>query len=168
MRLRGTARDRIREVTADVTIRPAERRDVPGIVHLYSSDDLHGSEERGSRDVSEGYLRAFEEIANDPNNGVYVAELGGVVVGTCQLTFIRQLSYGGCLVAQVESVYVDANVRSRGVGQRLLDHSISLARARGALRVQLTSNDKRDRAHRFYERLGFRATHRGMKLYLQA
>lgn len=166
MTLSGSARARIREVTADaLTIRPAERRDIPGIVHLYASDELHGREEPG---VSDGYLRAFDEMANDPNNRVYVAELGGAVVGTCQLTFIRQLSYGGCLVAQVESVYVDSNVRSQGLGRRLLEYAISLARARGALRVQLTSNTKRERAHRFYERLGFRATHHGMKLYLQA
>ena len=150
-----------------MTIRPARRSDLPAIVRLYASDDLHGADEPG-QDVAEGYVAAFEEMAGDPDNGVYVADQSGSVLGTCQLTFIRQLSYGGCLVAQVESVYVDAAHRSQGVGQLLMEHAIRLARERGALRIQLTSNLKRLRAHRFYERLGFRATHHGMKLYLDA
>lgn len=149
-----------------VNIRPALRSDLPAIVHLYASDELHGASEPGARDVAEGYAAAFDEMAGDPNNCVYVAEERGSVLGTYQLTFIRQLSYGGCLVAQVESVYVDAAQRSRGIGGRLMEHAIRLARERGALRIQLTSNLARLNAHRFYERLGFRATHQGMKLYL--
>jgi GNAT superfamily N-acetyltransferase len=156
-------------VSADaVIIRPALRSDLPGIVHLYSRDELHGASEPGRADVAEGYLAAFDAMSGDADNAVYVADLRGSVLGTCQLTFIRQLSYGGCLVAQVESVYVDAAHRSQGVGQRLLKHVIELARERGALRIQLTTNLKRARAHRFYERLGFRATHHGMKLYFDA
>lgn len=149
-----------------MVIRPARRSDLPAIVHLYASDDVHGSSEPAGGDLAAGYAAAFEEMVGDRNNRVYVAEHQGSVLGTCQLTFIRQLSYGGCLVAQVESVYVDSAHRSQGVGRRLLQHMIELARERGALRVQLTSNLKRERAHRFYERLGFRATHHGMKLYL--
>ena len=155
-----------------MTIRPAERRDLPAIVSLYASDELHGGSEPGPNiapgcDILAGYVAAFEQMADDPNNSVYVAEQAGAVVGTCQLTFIRQLSYGGCLVAQLESVYVKAEQRSHGVGQRLIENAIATARQRGALRIQLTTNLKRVRAHRFYERLGFRATHHGMKLYLE-
>jgi GNAT superfamily N-acetyltransferase len=173
MRLAPRARGRIQEVSANaVTIRHAERRDLPAIVSLYASDELHGASEPGPDlatgcDIVAGYVAAFEEMADDPNNCVYVAEHAGAVVGTCQLTFIRQLSYGGCLVAQLESVYVKAEQRSHGVGQRLIENAISKARQRGALRVQLTTNLRRVRAHRFYERLGFRATHHGMKLYLR-
>jgi GNAT superfamily N-acetyltransferase len=153
-------------VSADaVIIRPARRSDLPAIVHLYASDDVRGSEPAGG-EVAQGHAAAFEEMADDHDNRVYVAEQQGAVLGTYQLTFIRQLSYGGCLVAQVESVFVDSAHRSQGIGRRLLQHAIELARERGALRVQLTSNLKRARAHRFYERLGFRATHHGMKLYL--
>jgi GNAT superfamily N-acetyltransferase len=116
--------------------------------------------------LTDAQRAAFEEIAADPNNQVYVATRGEQVVGTFQLTFIRQLSYGGCLVAQVESVFVDPSVRSRGVGATMMQFSRAEAERRGAFRLQLTSNLKRERAHRFYERLGYQATHKGMKLQL--
>jgi GNAT superfamily N-acetyltransferase len=163
---------------AEVRIRPACKGDLAAIVQLFAEDELHvplqataehsGPPEHGygASQSQAGHLAAFEAIANDPNNSVYVAEVGGRVVGTFQLTFIRQLSYGGCLVAQVESVHVHSSQRSRGVGKHMLEWAIGAARERGALRVQLTSNVKRGRAHEFYERLGFRATHKGMKLYL--
>ena len=117
--------------------------------------------------LGEGQSEAFAAIDGDPNNQVYVAEREGKVVGTFQLTFIRQLSYGGCLVAQVESVHVHSSQRSHGIGRVMMDYAIAEARRRGALRIQLTSNVRRTRAHEFYERLGFRASHKGMKLYLR-
>lgn len=114
-----------------------------------------------------GQVDALAAIDGDPNNQVYVAEREGKVVGTFQLTFIRQLSYGGCLVAQVESVHVHSSQRSHGIGRLMMEFAIVEARRRGALRIQLTSNVRRTRAHEFYERLGFRASHKGMKLYLR-
>lgn len=159
--------------SSEPQIRPACRGDLEAIVALYADDTLvflpeHTSVRPGADapHVQAGHLAAFEELEQDTNNTVYVAELEGQIVGTFQLTFIRQLSYTGCLVAQVESVYVHSGVRSRGVGRRMLEWAIDAARQRGALRIQLTTNGKRERAHRFYERLGFRATHKGMKLYL--
>ena len=162
-----------------VAIRPANVADLAEIVRFFMDDELlgaqHGASERprphGARrrdvQVTDAHIRAFEAIAADPNNTVYVAEAGEKIVGTFQLTFIRQLSYGGCLVAQVESVFVDEGARSLGVGTAMMEFARAEAERRGALRLQLTSNIKRERAHRFYERLGFDATHRGMKLYLQ-
>ena len=97
---------------------------------------------------------------------MYVADLDGVVVGTFHLTFIRQISNRGRLIAQVESVKVDRAVQSRGVGTAMMRWAIEEATRRGCLRVQLTTNVIRLDAHRFYERLGFQATHKGMKLYL--
>jgi GNAT superfamily N-acetyltransferase len=135
-------------------------------VRLFSDDELR---QRNPAHVTltDAQRAAFEEIAADPNNHVYVATLDEHVVGTFQLTFIRQLSYGGCLVAQVESVHVDSSVRSRGVGAVMMHFARAEAERRGAFRLQLTSNVKRERAHRFYERLGYQATHKGMKLHLE-
>jgi GNAT superfamily N-acetyltransferase len=150
---------------------------VPAIVGLFDDDDLSSAAytssgappgERPSHVVpSDAHYAAFEAIQSDPNNQVFVAEMGGVVVGTFQLTFIRQLSYGGCLVAQVESVHVHSSARSHGVGRTMMEFARAEAVRRGAYRVQLTSNLKRERAHSFYERLGYRATHKGMKLQLE-
>jgi GNAT superfamily N-acetyltransferase len=145
-------------------VRLAREADVPAIVSLFAEDD-------GGRNAAHGTLgaaqiEAFREIEPDPNNAVYVAELEGKVVGTFQLTFIRQLSNGGSLVAQVESVHVHSSARSHGIGVRMMAVAIAEAKRRGALRIQLTSNLRRERAHAFYERLGFEFSHKGMKLYL--
>jgi GNAT superfamily N-acetyltransferase len=160
-----------REVSnAPVAIRPAKRGDLPAIVALFADDELRVAQgpAQGPARVtsSDAQYAAFDAIEADPNNQVYVAERAGEVVGTFQLTFIRQLSYGGCLVAQIESVYVAASERSHGVGALMMAFARAQAEQRGALRLQLTSNLQRERAHRFYERLGFEATHKGMKLYL--
>jgi GNAT superfamily N-acetyltransferase len=169
----------------DVCIRPAHEGDLPAILALFAADELPVSglavsepavspADASARvtyatgaSVQAGHMAALEAIGRDPNNAVYVAESGGSVVATLQLTFIQQLSYGGGLVAQIESVHVDRALRSRGIGQRMVEWAVRAARERGAVRVQLTSNGARERAHRFYERLGFRATHKGMKLYLR-
>ena len=151
-------------MSAPVAIRPANRGDLAQILRLFALDDVTSSDNR--LPLADTHVAAFEEIAADPNNHVYVADLDASVVGTFQLTFIRQLTYGGCLVAQVESVFVDPVVRSRGVGRAMLEFARAEAERRGALRLQLTSNVRRERAHVFYERLGFQATHKGMKLYL--
>jgi len=150
------------------TIRRAGREDLEAIVALYADDEASARPGDVGSVADEGYARALEALATDPDNGVYVAELDGDVIGTFQLTFIRQLSYRGCLVAQVESVHVHSRARAQGVGTAMLEWAIGEARRRGCLRIQLTSNVRRERAHRFYERLGFSATHRGMKLYLSS
>jgi GNAT superfamily N-acetyltransferase len=157
------------------SIRPARKADLSAIVGLFADDDAAPSAAAPSAAApsaaaysapAAAQLDAFEAIERDPNNTVYVAELAGAVLGTFQLTFIRQLSYGGCLVAQIESVHVHSSGRGRGVGALMMSFAIAEARRRGALRVQLTSNLRRTRAHEFYERLGFIASHKGMKLYL--
>jgi GNAT superfamily N-acetyltransferase len=149
-------------------IRRARREDLPAIVDIYCDDELHTIAERPGLPLASAYLEAFEEIDRDPNNGVYVAEDDGAVVGTFHLTFIRQISNAGRLIAQVESVNVAKRARSRGVGTAMMNWAVAEARRRGCLRVQLTTNVARIDAHRFYERLGFTATHKGMKLYLEA
>jgi GNAT superfamily N-acetyltransferase len=151
----------------DVSIRPALAADLPAVAQLFADDELPGGASSAYAASGPGHAAALAEIERDPNNRVYVAEWSGRIVGTFQLTFIRQLSYGGCLVAQIESVHVCSSARSHGVGAAMMRFAIEEARRRGALRVQLTSNLQRVRAHQFYERLGFRASHQGMKLYLR-
>ena len=99
-------------------------------------------------------------------NGTYVAEVDGRLVGTFMLTFIRHLLRRGSLVAQVEAVRVDAPLRGHGHGAAMMRWVIDESRRRGCSRIQLTSNKSRKAAHRFYARLGFHASHEGMKLDL--
>lgn len=88
------------------------------------------------------------------------------MVGAFHLTVIQYVAYRGGRVAQVENVIVDPAARGRGIGEAMMRWAIDEARRRGCFRVQLTSNKVRKRAHAFYERIGFVASHEGMKLVL--
>lgn len=147
----------------DLVIRRARPDDVPAIVALLADDPL------GARRESPGdpaYDAAFAEIDADPHQLLVVAVVGGSVAGTLQLTFIPGLSRRGATRAQIEAVRVAPDQRGGGLGRRLAEWAIDTARERGAALVQLTTDASRVDAHRFYERLGFVASHVGMKLPL--
>lgn len=153
----------------NLVIREARRDDLAAVVGLVAADAIREVAETvpgDGGDVAAEYVTAFDEIAADPRQLLLVGELAGAVVATCQLTFIRQLVYRGGLIAQVESVRTAEQLRGRGIGQALLEYVIAESRRRGAVRLQLTTNNQRVDAHRFYERLGFVRSHVGMKLYL--
>ncbi len=95
-----------------------------------------------------------------------MAELAGQVVGVCELIVFRHLQLKGGRCAEIESVHVHPDHRGSGIGTALLRDAIERARALGCYRVQLTSNLRREEAHRFYERLGFAPSHVGFKLPL--
>jgi GNAT superfamily N-acetyltransferase len=146
---------------ADVEIRRATAQDVPAIVAMLADDPLGADRERpGDR----AYGAAFTDIDADPRQVLVVAAAGSEVVGTLQLTFIPGLSRLGSTRALIEAVRVRADRRGDGLGARLIRWAIDTARARGAAMVQLTTDASRTDAHRFYERLGFQASHVGMKL----
>jgi GNAT superfamily N-acetyltransferase len=147
--------------------RRAQRQDVPAIVRLLASDPLGATRETsGTGELPEAYWQAFEAIDADPRQFLVVAELDGRVVGTLQLTFIPSLTYRGGERAQIEAVRIDAGNRGRGLGHAMVEWAIERARARGCRLVQLTTDQRRPDALRFYQSLGFRATHAGMKLPL--
>jgi ribosomal protein S18 acetylase RimI-like enzyme len=145
----------------DITIREARREDVPAIVGLLADDPL-GAAREAPGDVA-GYLCAFDAIAAQAGNRLFVAERAGTVVGCLQLTLIPGLTRRGATRAQIEGVRVGAECRGQGVGELLMNHAIDAARAAGCTLVQLTSDASRAGAHRFYERLGFVASHIGFK-----
>ncbi|MEZ5419317.1 MAG: GNAT family N-acetyltransferase [Vicinamibacterales bacterium] len=149
-----------------VTIRPATREDLPAIVRLLADDALGATREVVSEPVAPAYVAAFEAIAGQAGNVVLVADDGGAVVGCLQFTLIPGLSRAGMLRAQVEGVRVAASRRGLGLGESLLRHAIARARDAGCGLVQLTSDVSRADARRFYERLGFQASHVGFKLAL--
>lgn len=144
-------------------IRDARRADVPDIVAMLA-DDVLGAAREG--DLDDAYWAAFERVAADPGNRIIVAEVDGRVAATLQLTLIPGLSRHGMLRAQIEAVRVAASERGHGVGQALIRRAVNEARAAGCGLVQLTSDKRRPDAIRFYESLGFTATHEGLKLSL--
>ena len=152
--------------TRSARFRAAAADDLPAIVRLLADDPLGAERERVADPLPAAYGEAFAAIAADPNNELIVADRDGAVVGVLQLTFVPSLTWQGRWRAMVEGVRVAAGARGSGVGQAMMEEAIRRARARGCRMVQLTTDKARPDAHRFYERLGFRATHEGMKLLL--
>ena len=149
-----------------LAFRKATRADVPGIVRLLADDEIGAQREAVTDPLPESYLTAFDAIDRDPNNELIVAERDGVLVGVLQLTFIPYLTYRGSWRALIEGVRVASSARSGGIGRQLIEYAIARARARGCFIVQLTSDKRRADAIRFYEKLGFVASHEGFKLRL--
>lgn len=149
-----------------IEIRPAVRAEVPAIVALLADDPIGAGREENTDPLPEAYFEAFDDIAAQPGNFLLVAETGGAIVGCLQLTIIPGLSRTGTKRGQIEGVRVGAAWRRGGVGEQFVRHAIELAREAGCGLVQLTSDNQRADARRFYERLGFVASHVGMKISL--
>ena len=150
----------------ELAFRPAVRADLPDIVALLADDELGAQRELAVDPLPDSYLSAFEAISADPNNQLIVAVQDGRIAGTMQLTFLPGISHQGSWRCQIEGVRVASQFRSRGVGRRMIRWAIEQARGRDCRFVQLTSDKSRTDALRFYESLGFTATHEGLKLRL--
>lgn len=146
------------------SLRKAKWEDLPGILRLLAEDQLRGAREN-AEDVGP-YLEAFRMINEDPAHMLVVGYLNGACVATFQLSLIPGLARRGSLRCQIESVRVAAQLRDHGVGAAMMKWAIDEARSRGCTLVQLTTDKARKDALRFYERLGFVASHEGMKLLL--
>lgn len=157
----------LRTTGGTASLRRADIEDVTSIVGLLTDDPLGAG--RDGIDGVDGlhpYVRAFEALDADAAHLLLVAETGGRVVATMQLSFIPGLARRGALRAQVEGVRVHADLRNSGLGRALLMWARGEAERRGCALIQLTSDKQRPEAHRFYSGLGFTASHEGFKLEL--
>ncbi|MFD9430724.1 GNAT family N-acetyltransferase [Streptomyces sp. NPDC060002] len=148
----------------DLEIRAAVAEDIPAIVGMLADDPL-GAQRESPDDLSP-YLTALERLTADPNQRLVVAVREGHVVGTLQLTIIPGLSRRGSTRSVIEGVRVHADERGSGLGTRFIEWAVEESRRENCQLVQLTSDSTRTDAHRFYERLGFVASHVGFKLQL--
>lgn len=146
------------------TFRLASENDLPAIVEMLADDHLGSTREKFESPLPEEYTTAFENIQKDHNQELTVAELNGEVVGTFQLSYVYGLSLQGALRMQVEAVRVHSKYRGHGLGTKFFEYIISRAKEKGCKVIQLASNKQRPDAIRFYEKLGFEASHEGMKL----
>ena len=145
----------------DLEIRPAALDDLSAIVGMLADDPLGA--QRESPDDLAPYASALERLSSDPNQHLVVATREGRVVGTLQLTVIPGLSRRGATRSIIEGVRIHADERGSGLGTRLIEWAIEESRRQGCQLVELTSDATRTDAHRFYERLGFEASHVGFK-----
>jgi GNAT superfamily N-acetyltransferase len=152
--------------TPSVIVRPARRDELPAIVRLLADDALGAQRELIEDPIAPIYVRAFDEMLAHAGNELLVAVRDDEVIGCLQLTFIIGLSRRGMRRAQLEGVRVSRHHRGAKVGELLIIEAIARARTAGCGLMQLTSDVSRTDARRFYERLGFKATHIGMKLAL--
>jgi GNAT superfamily N-acetyltransferase len=153
-------------VPTNVIFRSATEPDLAAIVTLLADDTIGAGREGDATDQLSAYLTAFREVSADPRNHLVVADIGGEVAGTLQLTYIPGISRMGTERAQIEAVRVGAAHRGRGLGREMIAWAVGQARERGCGLVQLTSDKRRFDAIRFYESLGFERTHEGLKLSL--
>lgn len=149
-----------------LTYRDATAADLPFIVGLIFEDSVVETSDLPDQPDHPRYLAALDAIDRDPNQKLLVAELSGDSVGTLQLTFIPGIARLGEYRCLIEAVHIAPSRRNLGLGGEMIGWAIEQARARGCGLVQLTSNKKRLDAHRFYERLGFKKSHEGLKLAL--
>ncbi|RZB18465.1 GNAT family N-acetyltransferase [Streptomyces sp. F001] len=148
----------------DLEIRAAVADDIPAIVGMLADDPLGARRE--SPDDLAPYLAALERLSADPNQHLMVAVRKGRVVGTLQLTIVPGLSRRGATRSIIEGVRIHADERGSGLGTQLIQWAVDESRHQDCQLVQLTSDSSRTDAHRFYERLGFTASHVGFKLAL--
>ncbi len=146
-------------------IREATRNDLVAIVAMLADDELGRQRENFQNPLPASYIEGFERIDSDPNQELMVVEDQEEVVGTFQLTFIPYLTYQGGVRAQIEAVRIRKDQRGEGLGSQMFRWAIDRARTKGAHVFQLTTDKKRPQALKFYESLGFVATHQGMKMH---
>ena len=138
--------------------------DIEALVRLLGEDALGAKREDLAVPLNQRYTDTFQQIRKDPNNELIVVELDGELVGMLQLTFIPYLTHTGSWRCLIEGVRIAANHRGKGLGAEFFNWAISRAREKEGSIVQLTSDKQRLGAIRFYESLGFNATHEGFKL----
>jgi len=144
----------------------ATEKDLPLIIEMIADDALGSKRENYTIPLPKTYYDAFERINSDQNQELIVVENEGKqIIAVFQMTFIPYLTYQGGIRAQIEGVRVHKDHRGLGIGKIVFEWAINRAKERNAHLLQLTTDKKRPDAIRFYESLGFKATHEGMKMH---
>lgn len=149
-----------------LSLRHATEADLPEIVRLLAEDELGSTREFLSDPLLPSYRRAFQAIMEDKNQVILVVDYHEKVIGACHLTFMASLSFKGSWRLNIENIHIDKKFQNQGVGTWMLQKAIHKGREKDCNIVQLTTNKIRSRSKIFYEKLGFTASHEGMKLYL--
>jgi len=155
-------------MTTEIQFQHAKSGDVSTIVALLADDPIGSKRELLESPLPACYCDAFDSINEDPNNELIVATLNKKLLAVLQLTFIPSLTYQGGWRAQIEGVRVASEFRSKGIGREIVRWAVNRSRERDCHVVQLTTDKGRPDSLRFYESLGFKATHEGLKLHLNA
>ena len=151
----------------DLSYRKATINDLRAIINLLLEDELSRAREQTSQTIDPRYIDAFHRIDSDSSQYLMVVEKNKEVVATCHLTIVPSLTFTGSTRMQIEAVHVAEKYRSKKIGEEMMKIAIEYAKSKDISIIQLTTNKERVRAKKFYERLGFEASHEGMKMYLK-
>lgn len=135
-----------------LTIRPATETDLPAVLGLYAQPGM----DDGAMLPLDDAKALFARFSRYPDYVLYVAEYEAVVVGTFALLVMDNLGHMGAPSAIVEDVVVDPGQQGLGIGAQMMRFAMAKAAEKGCYKLVLSSNAKRERAHAFYEKLGFR------------
>jgi GNAT superfamily N-acetyltransferase len=143
----------------------AKENHLEKIIDLLADDTIGKIRENNSRPILPSYIKTFNSILDDENVDLIVGVLNDDVIAVAQQNYLSYLTYQGGRRAQIEGVRVRKDCRGQGVGKLLFEYLIKLAKQKQCHLVQLTTDKKRPDAFRFYEVLGFKASHEGFKLH---
>lgn len=149
----------------ELEFRRAGKKDVPKIIGLLADDELGKKREAFMDPLPQTYYDAFSKIEADQNQELTLVFKETELLACFQLSYIQYLTYQGGMRAQIEAVIVNSNYRGQGIGKIAFEYAIERAKKKGAHVLQLTTDKKRPEALRFYEGLGFVASHEGMKIH---
>ncbi|MBM7840821.1 ribosomal protein S18 acetylase RimI-like enzyme [Alkalihalobacillus xiaoxiensis] len=147
-----------------MNFRTALEADLNAIVAMLADDELGATREKNVEPLPEAYIEAFRAIKAQKGNVILLVEKEDTLAGFLQLTIIPGLARTGMKRAQIEGVRIGRAFRGQGIGEALVQKAVDIAKEEGCGLVQLTTDKQRKDAHRFYERIGFEASHEGMKL----
>lgn len=151
----------------DLQHRKAAISDLTQIINLLLEDELGKSRETRATALDQRYIDAFNLIDQDHNQYLMVVEKDNQIIATCHLTLMPSLTFKGSTRMQIDAVRVSEKLRGHKIGEWMINKAIEYAKSNNVKIIQLTTNIQRPRAKKFYEKLGFEATHVGMKLYLE-
>ena len=144
----------------------AQECHLPAIMRILTDDAVASKRDVYSEPLLPCYTEAFAKISQDKNNFLFVLLEDSEVIGCLQLTLTQYLSRKGCIRATIDTVRIASGKRSKGYGTKMFQYALAFAKENGAQLVQLTTDKKRPDALRFYERLGFKNSHEGLKMQL--
>lgn len=135
-------------------IREATPDDLPSVLALYAQPDM----DKGRVLPLNEAQQLLAQFARYPDFHLYVAcddAQTGTVLGSFALLVMHNLAHFGTPSAIVEDVVVSPEQQRRGIGRQMMAWALERARQAGCYKLVLSSNQKRERAHAFYESLGF-------------
>ena len=134
-----------------ISCRVALKDDLPAILRLYSQPEMDDGK---ILPLSEAEV-IFERMEHYPNYKLYVAIHEDIIVGTFSLLIMDNLGHMGAPSAIIEDVVVDPVLQRRGIGKTMMKYALEIAGKKGCYKAMVSSNLKRQKAHIFYESLGF-------------